>query len=296
MATAAENMTTPTQSTARQHKYHAKAYVLKADLKHPVQTVIEPQALVDLPEDGKYTYEAALPYKLDGIISYKSAYAQVAGHQSKDGAFSTLATSVVEGLNILDVITADRVVGQISTDHPLEGRVPSVTFLGTRFVNLHIGGHKVEVHQDLDIIGPAPADGKSYFEDPDALARMSRQYKKILRMEHLPAWAEEQFRWDKAAAETQGKAVCSLVNEVTGAPGISFGHVIKLPHFGKIFLGELCVERYPAKSETEHETYHFHLRMIRTEMGSIAAGTTTVVALDSNGTGSGGGTKGGGGH
>src|SRR5271169_3910325 len=74
MATAAENMTTPTQSIARQHKYHAKAYVLQADLKHPVQTVIDPQALVDLPEDGKYTYAAAPSYKLDGIISYRSAY------------------------------------------------------------------------------------------------------------------------------------------------------------------------------------------------------------------------------
>ena len=280
-------MMTPNEATERKHKYHAKAYVLQADLKQPVQRVIKPLAAVELPGDGKYTYASAGPDKVDGILSYGWSYAQVGGHQAKDGAFSTLATAVVENLNILDVITADRVVGQITTDYPYDGRVPSVSFLGTRFVNLHIGGHKVEVHPDLDVIGPRPADGSSYFEDADSLARMSRQYKKILAMEHLPAWAAEHFQWKKATAETQGKAVCSVVNEITGSPGVCFGNVIKLPHFGKIFLGEVCVERTPAKSEQEHDTYHFSLTMIRVEMGSMAAGTGTAVALDANGQGSG---------
>lgn len=277
-------------SSAAEHVYHADAYVLSAELQQPVPSDIKQQGLVDLPDDGTYTYQTAPPFQLYGVLSYRSGYTQVAGHRSAKGhGFTTLATSVVEDLNVLDVVTADRVVGQISTEHPTDGQVPSVTFLGTRFVNLRIGGHKVEVDQDPHILGPKPADDRSYFDDPDVLARMSRQYTKIRETENLPDWAAEQFRWDKAAAQRDGTATCSLVNGVSGVPGPSFGHVIDLPHFGKIFLGELTVKRDPAPTPDQNETYHFRLKMIRLEMGCIGTGNATIVALDSNGTGSGGG-------
>jgi hypothetical protein len=77
-----------------------------------------------------------------------------------------------------------------------------------------------------------------------------------------------------------------------GAPDISFGHVIDLPHFGKIFLGELTVDREngkPAVSKDEPpkpETYTFHLTMIRLDMGCLAQGKARIVALDANGSGS----------
>ena len=67
--------------------------------------------------------------------------------------FSTITTAVVEDLNVLDVVTADRVVAQISTEHPLVGYVPHITFLGTRFENLRIAGHKVELDLDPDFLG-----------------------------------------------------------------------------------------------------------------------------------------------
>jgi len=65
-----------------------------------------------------------------------------------------LTSSVIEGLNILDVITADRIVGQTITNHPLVGYVPSISFLGTRFENLRIAGNPVELDLNHDIFGP----------------------------------------------------------------------------------------------------------------------------------------------
>lgn len=276
------------------HQYHADAYVLSADLEEPLDRDIDPQAYVEIDEESNgqslYKFDEAKPYRLKGIISYESGYTQVAGHKSPKAGhgFATLATSVVEGLNVLDVVTADRVVGQIATEHPLNGQVPSVTFLGTRFVNLRIGGHKVELDQDLHILGPKPAADKSYFEDDEVLRKVGKQYESINSVVGLPEWASQKYRWDRAAAKAQGRAECSLINRVTGAPtGISFGHVLDVPHFGKIFLGELTMTRTPAVSKGENETYHFSLAMIRLEMGCIAQGNATVVALDSNGTGKG---------
>ena len=98
----------------------------------------------------------------------------------------------------------------------------------------------------------------------------------------------------RAAMQKQGKAECSLVSRVNGAPDISFGHVIDLPHFGKIFLGELMVDRENGKPSASKdapptpETYTFHLTMIRLEMGCLAQGKVKIVALDTNGGGKGG--------
>ena len=277
------------------HTYYAEANVLSADLQQPLEEDIRAKAYVKLPKDGSYQFKKADPFRFEGIISYHSGYTQVAGHpSSKSDGFTTLATSVLEGLNVLDVVTADRVVAQISTVHPAydEGQVPSVTFLGTRFENLRIGGHKIEVARNLDILGPKPAGDKSYFEDDGVRSRITAQYNSISTAKNLPAWAVTEYPQGRPVLNGGGVLECSVVDSVTGAPGTPFGHVIDLPHFGKIFLGELKVEREPGNvSKGILDTYKFHLTMIRLDMGCLAKGTAKIVALDTNGSGGHGGGK-----
>ncbi len=275
------------------HNYYAESSVLSADLEQPLKEKIRPQARVRLSADGHYQFKKADPFRFEGILSYESGYTQVAGHpSSKIAGFTTLATSVLEGLNVLDVVTADRVVAQISTVHPVygKGQVPSVTFLGTRFDNLRIGGQKVEVERNLEILGPRHEDDRSYLDDPDVQTRISDQYDRISSAKDLPEWASKEYARSRPTLNGHGELNCSVIDKVTGAPGISFGHVIDLPHFGKIFLGELKVERTPGNLAKEvYDTYKFHLTMIRLEMGCLAAGRAKIIMLDANGTGSGGG-------
>ena len=275
------------------HSYYAAADVLSAEFEEPLRETIKPRAYVKLPGDGHYQFKHADPFRLDGLISYQSGYTQVAGHRSpKQGhGFTTLVTSAVENLNVLDVVTADRVVAQISTEHPvydpvngLTDGVPSVTFLGTRFVNLRIGGHKVELERHADILGPKPANGTSYFDDAAVLGRVTKQYTDITSAKDFPEWAADRYQWDPAAAQRQGKIDCSLVNRVASAPGISFGHVIDVPHFGKIFLAELTLKR-EKNGAPGPDKYAFRLTMIRLELGCLAQGSGTVVTAESNGGG-----------
>jgi hypothetical protein len=274
------------------HKYYAQASVLSAELEQPLEEEIKARAYVKLPKDGHYQFKKADPFRFEGIISYESGYTQVAGHpSSKSDGFSTLATSVLEGLNILDVVTADRVVAQISTVHPpfgLNDPVPSVTFLGTRFENLRIGGHPVEIKPNLGILGTKPAGGKTYFDDDSVRSRITQQYDRIASTAGLPEWAGEIYQAGRPAMNGNGELECSLIDGTNGAPGSTFGHVIDLPHFGKIFLGELKVEREPSKNpNNEYDAYKFHLTMIRLDMGCIAKGTAKAVTLDTNGQGGG---------
>src|ERR1700723_771882 len=160
------------------HEYHAEANVLSGHLKQPVNREIYRQAAVGLDDlRGGHFFQRAEHYSLEGLISFKSGYSHVSGNRSlKNHGWTTLATSVVEGLNVLDVVTADRVVAQVSTEHPLEGHVPTVTFLGTPFENLKISGHHVKPELNLDVCGPRPSNDKPYIEDPGFLNTVSQQY------------------------------------------------------------------------------------------------------------------------
>src|SRR5215469_11899327 len=142
----------------REHKYHAEALAVEGKLHLPHPAKIEPQAHSQVLPTAKtkesparfYESQQAEPFRIEGIVSYDAAHTQAAGHEDtkeKGRTFKTLSTSVIENLNILNVVTCDRIVAQVSTDHPRyeeEGHVPSVTFLGTQFYNLRIGGFPVE--------------------------------------------------------------------------------------------------------------------------------------------------------
>lgn len=185
------------------HYFHAEAHALKARLELPVDTEIRPQAFVRLSgtlaqlSNGEgprnYFSQHAKNFRLEGIISYAAAHTQVSGHASKKhpGASVTLATSEVEDLNILNVVTADRVVAQISTTHFPGQYSPEVTFLGTHFENLRIARHKAEPLLKFDLLGARPvgnADDAMYLKmtgDKGVLATAKRQ------CDRIRAWAEK---------------------------------------------------------------------------------------------------------
>lgn len=157
----------------RVHYYHADTNALGGHIKTPFQQAVPVQAPLSLPPVGGYATARASAFQLQGVLSLAGAYTQVAGSVSeKNGAWTTVATSVVEGVNIHDILTADRLVSQIATEHPREGYDPKVTFIGTRFDNLRIGGYPLDVALDLGLCSPGgdryPA--KSCFEDESFLA------------------------------------------------------------------------------------------------------------------------------
>ena len=279
----------------RKHVYHAEADILKADLEQPFHERIRPQAYVKLKGESHYQFKYAPHFRLEGILSYQSGYTQVAGHRSsKPGhGYATLTTSVIEGVNILEVLTADRVVAQISTEHPLDGAVPSVSFLGTRFENLRIAGHELDIDTNLEILGPKPAKDGSYFDQQSVQNEVSQQYQTLSTAPNRPKWAQERYPSNGSAKKQADQFDCSLVTGVHNYPG-AFGHVFEIPHFGKFFLGELKVKR-ERRPEPDYDTYRFILTMIRMELGCPVVGGGSIGTCDSNGEGGqGSGGKGGG--
>jgi len=319
------------------HYFHAEAHALAGKLSLPFEENIKKQAFVklagnlaDLSDEERaqrnYFSQQAKDFRLEGIITYASARTQVSGHKSEkhDGASVTLATSVVEDLNVLNVVTADRVVAQISTTHYPGEYCPHVTFLGTHFENLRIARHKTEPYLRLDLAGERAA-GKDVVpvgQSTGLMKTVEAQYKKLKttlgslaaderkRMKLTDADASLRNKYDgfnlnfaniqtraSEARKSDGKwngITCSLVEHIEikditvkvtddksihiPPPAKTYGHVIHIPDFGNVFLGELTVN---------HNSYQ--LTMIRLEMGCLASGSASIASCNVNGGGKGSG-------
>jgi hypothetical protein len=221
---------------------------------------------------------------------FESAYTQVAGNVSDkpNGGWVTVASAVVEGLNVLDVVTADRIVTQVSTEHPLEGYVPRVTFLGTRFEGLKIAGVPITPVIDLDFCAAYPGINTLYLEDSNFRAKVEKHRSTLgsdagVREPYsgtMPDSTKLHEQWEayvkKSGPRPDAFVTTSLVSSVSKPEGklpwSSYGNVLAVPDFGKIFFGELQVEC---------DTFRFS--MIRLDMGCVAAGNGTVTTYAVNG-------------
>ena len=291
------------KSVEREHIYHAEATALTGRLHRPLEQEIRPQAFVKLLDHGGYLGHHTPEYRMESVIRYSAAHTQVSGHhetKKRIGDRNTLATAVVEGLNVLEVVTADRVVAQVATVHPLDGHVPSVTFLGTRFENLRIAGYEVKLDMDLDLFGEKPENDASYTRSPGFISRISKQHahirklhkeyktpldKLLARFKLLPDSFKNSSS-DEEAVECSLVNQCSLVRQGENPylPGHAFGHVIHVPHFGTVYLATLRLRHSNFLEEKRTPTLtSFELTMIDIQMGCITSGNTSIAVARTNG-------------
>lgn len=270
----------------RYHHHHAEASVLQARLKLPFTQEIAAHTHSRLNEHGGYVSQHSENFRLGGVFSFRSARTHVAGNRDDklDHGWNTLSTCVVEDLNVMEILTVDRIVVQVSTDHPLKGYVPRVTFLGTRFENLRIAGYPIEIDMDVNFLGAKPANDAPYTTDSGFMGRVTSQYKNIQGHQNLPADVLKRYNQLPSSSANRESIECSLVNQVKGSfPGRSFGHVLEVPDFGKIHLGVLRVEQSDFEKGIPKKTT-ISVSMINLEMGCVISGTGGVGSTINNGT------------
>jgi hypothetical protein len=256
--------------------YQADANPLGGFIEEPFQKTVPSQASSSLPPVGGYATARSEAFNLDEFISCRSAYSRVLGREEEeDGPWTALATAAVEGLNILDVVTADRVVAQLTVDYPRDGGFARISLAGSHFENLRIGGFEAFPSMNWDILRPKSGvdAAQSQLTWPIFQRTGHEQAEKLIGSidggdREAFRWIIERFEWMSAdrPPEEDRFALCSLVNGVDQAiPGRSFGHVVEIPDFGRIFLGELLIS--PASVQ---------LIMVRAELGCAGKGQATA--------------------
>jgi hypothetical protein len=243
--------------------YNAHAHGLSAQFERPIQKLIEVQAGTSLPTIGGHGNSRVNKFKFEEFVSFETAYSHVSGsHDKADGAYTTLVTSTIEGLNILDVVTADRVVARLSSQHPTEHNEPHVVFLGSKFENLRIAGCLVETEMNHDL-----------FLRLDTFAAIRNELESNADFRKM-AMDPYQTGLSRKLPEAHGVLLCSLVkNMKLDCPGVTrHGHAFVIPQFGKVFVGEILA-KYGSRT----------LTMLRLELGSPVSATATLAEAIVNG-------------
>ena len=289
-----------TMATPHSHDYHAEAHVLSGELERPVEQKIEQHAPVALKDRrGGHLTRFAEAVNIEGLIAFSKGHTRVSGARArKHDGWITIATSVVEGLNVFEIITADRIVSQVSTDHAYDdGHVPRVTFLGTQFRGLRVSGFEVKLNLNLTFCGAdKPANNRTYLRDSKFLNAVKTQTE-VITTSGLPKEFKEQY--DKNLAHTnrlleaceandqnsRAPVTCSLVQSIDPIPieGVqTFGHLILIPEFGVVALGEVEVGDTAAKSSDKPSPY-FDLTGIRMKLGCVGHGNAKAANAKANG-------------
>ncbi|MCU1333679.1 MAG: hypothetical protein JWM08_2671 [Candidatus Angelobacter sp.] len=273
-----------------QHMYQASAYSVAAEFERPKKHSLVPQASVVLAGHGGHGSNRASPYNVDGLISFKNAYSEVGGSfDDCHGIHTTHAWSVIEELNVADMLTADRIVSRMAVYHPAENNSEaSYDITGSFFENLRIAGHPVDVklatrvfhdHDTYSKVAKSHHRGKTdewlvgsklkQLKDDEleeledtyhALGGMSglvKEWKKPKRPEDRGSYwfsPANHLDWDKQVGSS----------EIQG-----FGSIICIPKFGVIRLAEMVVHHH------SRTLTMFRVQMCSSGHGGAGGGTSS---------------------
>jgi hypothetical protein len=260
-------------------------YILRADanalggyLREPVEKSIPTLAPVSLPAVGGFSTARSEAFELDEIVSCSAAYTRVSGQEHANGSSSILVTAVVENLNILEVVRAERVVAQVSIFLPGEPAPIEISTAGSTFEGLYLAGQKCLPKFNEDLQGSGGGQGLTW----EKVAPVGLAQDKTL-IEACKDGAKETQEWvasrhkslAPAAPAVASYASASLVDSLGVAGGNRcYGHIVDIPQFGRIILGELLLSRDAVQ-----------LVAIRAELGCPVSGRISTNAVGGGGLG-----------
>ncbi len=294
----------------RRFRYHAAAHALGGQIWRPFQRVIEVQAPSSLPTIGGVGGSRVENFRLDDFLSFKAAYTHVLGGQKRVRredrrtmdqnkyedkiVHTTQVTATVEGLNILDVVTADRIVARLTSTHDPDEQEGRILLVGSKFENLRIAGCGVNVrlHHELLLELETFAAVREKWKDH------SSEFRKLAD-DSQEAFLAPNAKLPQMDLEAYGALPCSIVKEIDfkdsgcdkdeargkskeeerkeykhPCPGVErFGrHRFHVRDFGDIYLAEVLFE-HGRKT----------LTMLRLELGSPNGGGIAAVEASVNG-------------
>jgi hypothetical protein len=213
--------------------YNAHGHAFSGQITRPIHQIVEVQAGASLATIGGHGSSRVDNFRFQQFASFKTGHTTVSGSQDEtDGSHTTLVTSVVEGLNVLDVVTADRLVTRIASNHKADEPESRITVFGSRIENLTIAGCKIPVEFDDDL-----------FLKLDTFEALRKEFDSNAGFRKMAGDPFQPGQTPKTI-KAHGVLLCSLVKDMKAAcPGVKrFGHAFEIPEFGRVFVGEMVAQ------------------------------------------------------
>jgi hypothetical protein len=288
------------QLTEHRFMFHGSVVGLAGHIRRPQRTIFPSKGSAVVPSTGGYVDVEHCREHIPGLFSFsKISSAIKADFQDQQKAMErtwenpslrpplptvTHVKTRVEYLTIAERLTIDTVALDLSSVHSNQGQ-PSFSSRGSVINGLRLDGHALKVHLEND----------SFSGSLDSLCRLYQDNKQIREnFMHAPPQedgdrpprfsltakpASEQTSKGDQPPRIRGYIVCSLVKSVEweGAPHPDVRinrHIIHLPNFGYIYLGEMFVT----------ENYR-QITLVRVQLGSAEAGEVACAEGQVNGHG-----------
>jgi len=248
-----------------QYAFRAGAAAAGGFFTRPFAEPLPVQAASFLMPVGGYGSARVRNVRFHEIVSFTTGYTQVIGTEyARDGKMvrETLASAVVERLNILDVVTADRVVARLTSETAGEARPHdelNALPVGSYFENLRIAGQQINPTCHPHLLDQRAATKSAIENSTEA------------RLFH-PQSEDDQHPLSVSRDSTLRFSIFKpLETQVAGAQTFP-GCRISIPSFGDIYLGEYVVS-----------AGHRQLTMMRVELHSPEAARLAFASVEGNG-------------
>src|SRR5260370_2011110 len=200
--------------------YHADASPIGGQFSKPKETIVHSHGSSSVARAGEHVSSSAKIFEHPYTLVYVTqAYSEIHGMVAETGSWMTVVTSVVEGLNVLDMVKADRVIASLTVEHPSKGGHPKASVIGSGFTNLVINDVKINPVLGKNVV-PAHKKGmfpdRAIIEDENYLARAIRQSQKVTNPKGAPDWILARYGWvqSKTARRRKGYVQCSLLDRL----------------------------------------------------------------------------------
>jgi hypothetical protein len=267
------------QTDSQRYIVQGDAIGASGQINHPFHDIISVQAASALTSDGGFSTARVDGFRYKEIFSFASAYTQITGSEPHTGVFETLSLSVVEKLNILDVVTCDRVVARVTAKYPGdrgEGAMPSpetsIVPRGSYFERLRIG---TEFFERLEVAPDCFCQPEYACWSGLLKALESNEKRTLLQPLSLPVPGPNgkpaPLLYGGKAPSVLGFGIALRKPKNEGELGEPL--CIEVPQFGTVHLGEFFC--YPDARQ---------LTMLRVELGCPVGGGLSIAIGGGGGT------------
>lgn len=259
----------PQSSQASRFLFNASTVAVAGRLVRPFRETIPVQAAAALPTIGGTGSSRIEGFRYRDIVRFDAAYTTVEGNVADTEAgriFNTLATVTIEGLNVMDVVTADRVVARLVSEQQPGGADPLIRATGSHFENLRVAGKVIELASRKAVSDAGTVANMASADEAGVPVLTDLEGAQI----RLPAWERTpRGPFTDALYLTSLYEVPASVALSETPGGRGFIHV---PGFGRVYLGEYLVKRFSRR-----------LTMIRLQLGSPVEGEIEFGSDEVNG-------------
>jgi hypothetical protein len=281
-------MTHPKHLHPPRFVFHGNASGVSAHIRRPQDRILAVQASCALPAIGGHCEDAVGPTKLDKWVSFDSASTYAHGdYVNADQGLATTLPAAQGGIAFHEAVTETRVsarvlglvilgrvhiaelaIGLISRS-VLERNQPPIRLEDNVLEGVRIDDAKLKITLAQDFY--CLHDTKNKLRD--AHDRGLSEHHARMFLPSVPG--EEEI---KGFPEANGTVKCTLVQDICWdgpehPTAKIHGHVVVVPHFGKIYFGEMLITGDSRR-----------LTMVRFQLGSDDGGEVTAGDGQTNGT------------